>query len=183
MLRKRQKKICKALCIKILCSLVKICRMCIEDLNIYKRHWDNTYTDFFHLSDYSIVNIKTQATLYKYILFRIQWYQRAYPFGANIYISKCYSAKSYFTKCCKEKIQNILGIALCVKLFCCISIVSQMICELLHTYYIIYTLTKIRNTFYLYHTCLHALWLNNILLRQYLGSGSRTDLENSTSDI
>ena len=61
--------ICKALCAKILCSLVKICRMCIEDLNIYKRHWDNAYTDFFRLPDHSIVNIKTQATLYKYIFF------------------------------------------------------------------------------------------------------------------
>ena len=49
--------------------------------------------------------------------------------GANIHINKCYFAKSYSAKCCKEKIRNILGIGLCVKLFCRTSIVSQMICE------------------------------------------------------
>src|SRR5437660_12382562 len=59
---------------------------------------------------------------------------------------------------------------------------AQTICRVfaVYQYYIIYTLTRIRNTFYLCHTCLHALWLDNILLRQYSGSGSRTDLENFT---
>ena len=30
------------------------------------------------------------------------------PSGVNIHINKCYFAKSYSAKCCKEKIQNIL---------------------------------------------------------------------------
>ena len=95
--------------------------MCIKDLAIFKGVGDNAYTNFFFARP---LNIKTQQRYIDIILLGIFC-----PSGANIHINKCYFAKSYSAKCCKEKIRNILGISLCVKLFCCTSIVSQMICE------------------------------------------------------
>ena len=121
-----------------------------------------------------LLNIKTQQRYIDIILLRIFHLSRA-----NIHINKCYFAKSYSAKCCKEKIRNILGIGLCVKLFCRTSIVSQMICGL--SYITSYILNEDRK---------HAKFMSHtptcivtgqyiILLRQYSGFGSRTDLENS----
>ena len=95
--------------------------MCIEDLDIYKGVGGNAYMTFFFARP---LNIKTWQRYIDIILLGI-----FRPSRANIHINKCYFAKFYSAKCCKKKIQNILGINLCVKLFCRISIISQMICE------------------------------------------------------
>src|SRR5437763_1025863 len=85
----------------------------------------------------------------------------------------------------RKNIRNIFGdrFLMCENYFVAQVIVAlaQTICRVfaVYQYYIIYTLTRIRNTFYLCRTRQHALWLDNILLRQYSGSGSRSDLENS----
>ncbi len=46
MLKEEIKEICKILYVKILYLLIKICEMCIKDLNNYKGIRDNTYTFF-----------------------------------------------------------------------------------------------------------------------------------------
>ena len=98
--------------------------MCIEDLDIYKGVGDNAYTNFF--SPDRLI-LRPSNVIIDIILLGI--IEISCPSGANIHINKCYFAKSYSAKCCKEKIQNILGIDLCVKLFHRTSIVSQMICR------------------------------------------------------
>ena len=141
----RSGRICKSLCAKIICSLVKTCGMCIEDLNIYKGIGGNAYTNFFFRSS---DRTKTRQRYIDIILLEIIEVVRLSR--ANIHISKCYSAK-----CCKEKIQNILG--------------DRFMCEIIlshkHsftddlwtiTYYIIYTLTRIENVLiYVAHAFIH----------------------------
>ena len=74
--------------------------MCIEDLDIYKGVGGNAYMTFFFARP---LNIKTQQRYIDIILLGI-----FRPSGTNIYINKCYFAKSYSAKCCKKKIRNIL---------------------------------------------------------------------------
>ena len=80
------------------------------------------------------------------------------PSWVNIHINKCYFAKSYSAKCCKEKIWNILG-----DRFMCEIILSHkhsftddLWCI---TYYIIYILTRIENMLiYVAHAYMHWGW-------------------------
>src|SRR5437764_12444724 len=95
--------------------------MCIVVLASFEDVGNNVYMNFFFGRP---LNIKTQQRYIDIILLGIFRSSEA-----NIHINKCYFAKSYSAKCCKEKIRNILGIGLCVKLFCRTIIVSQMICR------------------------------------------------------
>src|SRR2546421_11703435 len=122
--------------------------MCIKDLNICKGVGDNAYTNFFFARP---LNIKTQQRYIDIILLGI-----FHPSGANIHINKCYFAKSYSAKCCKEKIRNILGIDfLCVKINLSHKQSHRVTDDLrCITYYIIYTLTRIENV--LIYDIIHA---------------------------
>ena len=125
----------------------------------YKGIGDNAYTNFFSLN-----RRKTQH-VYRYYSTR-NIIEISHPSGANIHISKCYSAKYYSAKCCKgKKFENFWG---------SISYVWKLICRT-------NSHTELQMWFAEYHllhhmhfnedwkranlcrTRQHALWLDNIL--------------------
>src|SRR5437764_15405940 len=122
--------------------------MCIVVLASFEDVGNNVYMNFFFGRP---LNIKTQQRYIDIILLGIFRSSEA-----NIHINKCYFAKSYSAKCCKEKIQNILGIDfLCVKINLSHKQSHRVTDDLwCITYYIIYTLTRIENV--LIYDIIHA---------------------------
>ena len=128
----------------------KTCRICIIDLNIAKTLGNMHIHTFFILLARPLSN-KGLVTLYKYTLVGIQQEQPVATqcSGRNKLINKYYSDR-------QGKNSKYFG--------------DRFMCEIIlsHkysftddlrtiTYYIIYTLTRIRNTFYLCRTRQHAL--------------------------
>ena len=130
----------------------KTCEMCIVDLNIAKALGNMYIHTFFFARP---LNIKTQQCYIDIILLGI-----FRPFGANIYINKCYFAKSYSAKCKNSKYFG-----------------DRFMCEIIlsHkysftddlqsiTYYIICTLMRIKNVL-IYAPFFFMLLRKNITLR------------------
>ena len=130
----------------------------------YKDVGGNAYTNFFLARP---LNIKTRQCYIDIILLGIIEIFRSSR--ANIHINKCYFAKSYSAKCCKEKIWNILG--------------DRFMCEIIlsHkysftddlrsiTYYIICTLTRIENVLiYVAHANMHCDWTIYYFIKTIFG--------------
>ena len=72
--------------------------MCIKDLNIYKGIRD------MHIQIFSLTRLQKDPQCYIDIIILLGIIKIVRHSRANTYINKCYSAKYYSVKCCKEKI-------------------------------------------------------------------------------
>ena len=139
--------------------------MCIKDLDIQNSVRNNAYTFF------SLDRTKTQHVYRYYSTQNI--IEISHPSGANIHISKCYSAKYYSAKCCKgKKFEIFLGIDfLCVKINLSHKQSHRVTDDLRSiTYYIICTLTRIENVLiYVAHANMHCDWTIYYFIKTIFG--------------